>query len=677
VSEEINVAEEARDTLARVVLDRYRRAKEYRDSYRVHQGRSFSALIERADHQFRREYTSEDAAQMEEAFGFTPTRYYGITQQKTLATVAWHNDLVVNNLDSMFTATPSPEPTIDSATRERIRAGVRESLLSKMQEAGLADPNMLLDAKGRPAQRIREYLQSQVLALRDVERARIVSTAQGASQRVQSQMRDLMLEGGFRQSYQLYTFDRCLYGMGVMRFPDFQRRPVLSHEGKSVKVKWKTTPWFRHVRLQDFYPVCDAIDTLTNSGNTEITFVTKAELIQMAEVEGYYKDQIADIIDDYAYRARNWVESDTDAEYWNLDDVAPLLIHEGFFSGSELAEHGITGIGKLDYVSARVEVCGWRTIRCSIQRMPNAAGRTYFTSPFAKIGNNLLDCIGLGSMLWDTEQRINRLMHLYEHNADWASRPPAMVNPSAFNNPSDAENIVPGGQYMVEDRFGASGSMPEPIRSMRTVSAQYHLLMSQVGLLLRQADEDCGIPAFAYGAQDFGRSSLGEYSQRMSNALRTIKQAALNEDIYFIEPGFKGLFQYTMEQYPDLREGQDVGLQVRGMTGLLREDATVRAMQSTAPAVINDQTGIATQEAKEYAFRQIMEQAGFPVDALGMANPIVDNAMAVAANQPLNRFIPGGAQIPELDGRSGVPAANVASPRGLSNAAIPTPSLGG
>ena len=674
----INVPTEAKDELARVVTDRYRRAREYRDSNIIHQGKSFSALLERADHQFRREYTCEDAAAMEESFGFTPSRYLGVTQQKVLATVAWHNDLVVNNLDSMFTATPSPEPDIDPATRERIRNGVRDALLARMTEAGIADPNLLLDARGRPATRVQDFLQEQTMALRDVETARIVAAARSSAQKVQTKMRDMMVEGGFRQAYQHYTFDRALFGAGVMKFPDFQRRPVMEHAANGgVKIAWRTMPWFRHVRIQDFYPICDAPDTLTNTGNTEYARVTKAELVNMARTEEYFADQIEDVLEDYEYVDRDWFGEPRDAGYWEPDGTIPVLIHEGFFSGDELAEYGVPGIDRMEYVSARVEVCGWRTIRCSLQRMPHANGRTFFMSPFSKIGSNLQDCLGLAAMLWDTEQRVNRLMHLYEHNADWASRPPVLTNPSAFSNPNDANSIVPGGQYHVEDRFGATGSMPEPLRAMRTVSAQYHLLMSQVGLLLRQADEDCGIPAFAYGAQDFGRSSLGEYSQRMSNALRTIKQAALNEDIYFIEPGFRGLFHYTLDEFPDLREGQDVGIMVRGMTGLLREDATARAMASVAPVVLGDQTGIVPQEVKEYALRQLLEQAGYPVDALGMDNPVIENALAVAANMPAPGFVPGGQQVPQLDGRSRVPSANVASPMGQSNIGIPSPSLGG
>ena len=675
---EVDTSIKGRDSIAGIVMERFRRAIEYRGQHIVHQRQSFEALMTRADSQFRREYTPADEAAMLESFGFVPTRYFGLTQQKVLATVAWNSDLVINNLDNMFTATPSPEPEIDKASRDRIRAGVRLELMRRMQEAGLADPALLLNASGQPAERIEGFLQEQTRALKQVEQARIVSLATESATLAQRRMRDTMIEGGFRQAYSAYTFDRCLHGLGVIKFPDFQRRAVLKHKGKNgVAIDWETKPWFRHVRVQDFYPIADAIDCQTNTGNTEYTFLTKAELINLASNDDYFADEIEDIIEDYAYQSRDWFSSSQDAGYWGLDDVIPVLIHEGFFSGDELAEYGITGVGKMEYVSARVEVCGTRTIRCTLLRMPGGADRSYFVSPFSKVGTNIYDCLGMGAMLWDTEQRVNRFMHLFEHNADWASRPPVMANPSVFENPNDAGNIVPGGQYMVEDRYGVGGQMPEPLRPMNTVSAQYHLLMSQVGALLRQADEDCGIPAFAYGAQDFGRSSLGEYSQRMSNALRTLKQAALNEDIYFIEPGFTGLFHYQMKEDPELREGQDVGIMIRGMTGLLKQDAQIQAMQAAIPMVMGDQTGIVTPMVKEYAVRQFLESAGFPVDALGMSNPVLDNALAIAANQPLPGINPGGQQVPPLDGRSGGPTATGANARGVSNVSIPSPSLGG
>lgn len=668
-----------RDEIAGIVMTRYRRARDYRQSYIVHQGKSFETLLSRARSQFMREYTADDAAAMEEAFGVCPTRYYGVVQQKVNATVAWNSDLIINNLDAMFTVNPSPEPQLDKASVERIREQVRRDLVNRMIENGIADPSLLLTASGQVSSRIESYIKDQISDLKRIEQARIVSVAAEAAQRAQRRMRDLTIEGNFRQAYMSYTFDRVLTGSGVVCFPDWQQRAVLEHSGKKAKMVWKTVPWFRHVSTEDFYPICDAIDYQTNTGNTELTFVTKAELINMSRKDEYYEDEIRDIIEDFAYRSRNWIEAanfESRDEWWELDDTIPLLIHEGFFSGDELAEHGITGYDSLDYVSARVEVCGSRTIRCTVKRMPGGADRSYFGAPMNKIGDNLLDNIGLAAMLWDSEQRVNRMMHLFEHNIDWATRPPLIKNRHTFDNPGDADRILPGHQYNVEDRWATSGSLPEPLRTMNTVTAQYHLIMTQVGAILRQADEDCGIPAFAYGAQDFGRSSLGEYSQRMSNALRTIKQAALYEDIYFIEPAFRGLFHHEMQTDEDIAEGQDVGLVIRGMTGLLKEDQQNQNAQQMLPFIMQlGQQDLVPEQAVQYAVRQLLEQAGFPVDALGISNPVVDQALAVAATTPLPNAVPGGPQVPQLDGRSAVPAANVASPTGASQLSIPGPTL--
>lgn len=670
---------EQQDELVGVVLERYRRAKEYREGHIVHQGSSFDSLIHRAEHQYRREYQGQDRDEMIEAFGFVPSRYLGIVQQKVNATVAWSNDLVISGLDSMFTVVPSPNPTLDKKSLDRIREGVKTELRSRMADANISDGRLLLDEAGDPHSRVENFLIEQVQALKQIEQSRIVSLASSSAKRAQTAMRDMMIEGNFRQAYAAYGFDRALFGLGIMKFPDWRRKPTLTHgRGGGANITWQTTPWFRHVRVKDFYPIADAIDYQTNTGNTEFTFVTKSELINMSRQQHYKVDQITKIIEDYEYRSRNWIDNeDGETDRWGLDETIPFLIHEGFFSGDELREYGITGLDSLDYVSAHIEVCGNRTVRCQLIGMPGGASeRTYFGSPFNKVGDNLYDVLGMGAMLWDSEQRVNRIMHLFEHNIDWSSRTPIMTNPNVFQNPGDAQNVVPGGQYAVEDRFGASGAMPEPIRPMNAVSAQYHLLMSQVGAILRQADEDCGIPAFAYGAQDFGKSSLGEYSQRLSNALRTIKQAALNEDIYFIEPAFRGLFNHLMTTDKQMAEGQDVNVMIRGMTGLLQEDERIQRQQQVIPLLMQPGAAqLVPPAAISYAIRQLLDQAGFPVDALGMSDPVIDNALAVAAAQPLPGSTPGGPQVPKVDGRSGVPASTVASPSGASPISIPSPSL--
>lgn len=653
-----DLSDESKDEMAATVLQRYRRAREYRDNYILHQGKSALHLMERARRQYDREYMNDDARQMYESFGFTPSRYYGIVQQKCNATYQWKLDLVVTSLDSMFNIQPTPDPDIDDATRDRIREGIRAELLNKMQDAGIVDPMLLVDGRGKLDKRVESFLQEQAIALKQVEQARIVSAAGRAADKAQLRMRDILVEGGFRQAYADFTFDQILFGRGVMRFPHWKVQPIRRH-GKSggITRKWGTIRTFSHINVFNFYPTDDSDTLQDNTGNTERTDITKVELINLARNEAYFKDAIEAIIEDYEYRPRGWLEPEEgnqNSTWWDLDETIPMLIHEGFFSGSELADMGVTGVDVMDYRSARVEIVGGRTIRCELIESNKSTGRTYYQAPFNRIGKGLYDAIGMGAMLWDTEQRVNRLMHIFEHNIDWAARPPIMRNKQAFDNPNDATSIAPNGQYDVEERFASSGSMPDALRTMNTVSAQYHLIMTQVTALLRQADEDCGIPAFAYSSQDFGRSSLGEYSQRMSNALRTIKGLALQEDFHVIEPCFSQIFDDLLDEDRELREGQDINVVVRGMTGLLQEDVKAQRQQQIIPLLLNAEPGgIIPPQAQEYAVRQLLEQAGFPVDALGLSDPIMDNALAVASAMPNPGISAAGSQVPQLDNRSG------------------------
>lgn len=667
---------EAMDEMALTVIERYRRAKEYRRNTVIHQGVSVQTLMDRARSQYDREYTCNDAAMMEQAFGFVPTRYYGVAQQKVNATYFWKLDLVVTSLDSMFTVNPTPYPDIDDATKQRIRQGVRNELVNRMIETGITDPNMFLDPKGKVNPQIQEWLEAQADALKVVEQARIVSAASKTAQEIQIHMRDTLVEGGFRQAYAKYSFDQILYGRGVMRFPYRKMQPVRYHtRGGGIGHRWEARPTFSHVDVFQFYPVDDSDSLQTNTGNTQRAVITKAELINMARntsQTGYYGGEIEKLLEEFAYRPRNWLGSDAhdgEADWWSMDETIPILIHEGFFSGEELADMGINGVDMLDYKSARVEVVGGRTIRCELIESVKGSGRTYYQAPFNMTGPGIYDSIGLASMVWDTEQRINRLLHLFENNVDWASRPPLLRNSSAFNNPQD--DIFPGGQFEVEETFGVTGSMPDAVRPMNAVSAQYHLIMTQVNALLQLADNDAGIPAFAYGtASNYGRSSLGEYTQRVSGSLRTVKGLAMHEDFYFIEPCFTQLYDNMLDEDPDLRKGADINVVVRGMTGLLKEDLKKTRQEEVLPLLLQGaQSGLVTPEAAQYGVRQLLDAAGFPVDELGMRDPVIDNALAVAAGMPAPGASPGGQQVPELDGRSGpIPDGNVASPAGMNQA---------
>lgn len=643
------------DALAQIAIDRYRRAKDYRTSTPIYQGLSTDSLIARADAQIAREYTPSDAERMQTAFGFTPSRYYPLSAFKVQAVTAWRMNLVAPNLDALFTVAPTPNPSLDKESLTNIRNQVRKRLLDRMIEAGVADPQLLLDAKGQPARQLEAFLREQVRDLKKVEESLALSLARQASDRTSAHMQDVLVQGGWRQAYQLYATDAATYGMGVMRFVPAGRIPMLMHTSKGSAWQWQTQPQFVYVPFKDFFPICDSDSLDTNTGNTQYSRITKAQLIDLSRNPHYDKSAIAEIVEHFDRKPLDWLAPETTdtTDGWLLDQTIPLLIHEGFFSGTELADRGITGFDALDYVTARVEVCGGRTIRAEILKLPNGTGRTFFAAPYNKIGAGLLDVIGLPAQLWDNEQRINTLLHLFEHNVDWASRPPILVNTSVFADPADALSVVPGGNYDVQERFGAAGVMPEPMRAMTTVSAQYHLLLTQVNAIIRDSDEITGLPGYALGgAGNMGSASLGEYSQRVSNSLRIIQQILLNEDMFFIEPAMKALFHTVVDTEPELLKGADVQVVVRGTTGLMQREASAQRLQSLLGLVMQDQSGMTPQSVKQFVLRQVFEQAGVPTDALGVTDPMIESALAAAAVAPPGTFGPMGPQVPQLDGRS-------------------------
>jgi hypothetical protein len=189
--------------------------------------------------------------------------------------------------------------------------------------------------------------------------------------------------------------------------------------------------------------------------------------------------------------------------------------------------------------------------------------------------------------------------------------------------------------------------------------------MSEINAIIKMADSASGIPSFAYSGQDYGKSSLGEFSARLSSAMRIVKEAAMLEDTA-LEPSWRALFHWLMENEPSFAEGMDVDLQLRGITGLLEEESITRSRQAVMGMVMTGvDRGTVPKEVEQFVVRRELEAAGIPSVALGMDDALLDNAAAIAAGMPEQAIMPGG-QIPQLDGRSnqGMPQGAVLSPSG-------------
>jgi hypothetical protein len=248
-------------------------------------------------------------------------------------------------------------------------------------------------------------------------------------------------------------------------------------------------------------------------------------------------------------------------------------------------------------------------------------------------------------------------------------RPPLQTNSESLKNPSEARNIAPGGRYEINDMMGP-GSSPDPIRSIRGPSAQYQIVWPLIQQMIRQADAEVGVPDLA-DMSTFGKGSLGELSARVSQAVRRVRNAAFSED-RSMKNIWHVLFEYTLDENPQAVENIDLDMNYVGIVGLLAmEQERTTKMQRLQLAVQATQAGAAPPEVAKFAYQDLLKDMGLPTEALGMSDPLTDNAIAIAMQNGTPTSGSNLAGAPQLDGRSGamgsIPSA-IAAPNGASQA---------
>jgi hypothetical protein len=683
---EMATADSMGDAVAKIILERFRAAKNFKSRNSVYQGKSTTTLLYEAECAMEKKYTPSELERSASAFGEAHSRYYGLSAAKTVAIANWKSELVAGDPGAIVNIIPTPNPRLTEEAVARIKEQVKQELVAKMIENGVADPQMLLDIKTRKLHTaVKKYLDDKVKALRAIEQAKIVSSAMDAADRIEILLRDVVVEGGFREAYAKFSFDQIKYGVAIMRFPLWKRKIVLSDKqdlkGKPERV-WKTVPTFTSVSPWNFFPTNDASSVEDCTAVMEYREINKITLVGLAKDSRYDKDAILDILENYAEQSRNWLfpEMSTtesangeSSKYWGPEELVATIYHEGYLTGRDLAAQGLTEYDETEVYSVRAELCCGRTIRLEVEDPTKVSPRSYATTKYEDLGPGVWNAVGVPGILQDTQERVNTLYRMFESNTDWSMRPPLQVNKEALNNPNDAMNIQPGGKYEVNEQM-MPGHQAEPIRAIRGPTSQFQIVYPIISQIMRQADAEVGVPDLA-DMSTFGRGSLGELSARVSQAVRRVRSAAFSEDTS-MKAIWQVLFEYVIEENPKVVDGADLDMNYEGVVGLLAAEQERKAkMERLSLATQAVQVGAAPPEVAKFAYEDLLSDMGVPTAALGMQNPMVDNAIAIAtATGGAPATASGMPQVPQLDGRSGsissIPSA-IAQPNGGSQIVAP------
>lgn len=678
------------DVIAQIVMKRFRDARQHKSNNSIYQGKSTITLLREADYAMEKRYTPDQEAALMEAFGYCPSRYYGLIQAKTTEVANWKSEIVNSDPGMLIQIAPTPNPRLTEASVKKIKEEVKQDLVRRMMEMGVGDPNLLIKVgSNRLHENVRQFLEDKAGVLRQVEQAKIVQQAMSGATQMQTLMRDVITEADFRDAYAGFATDQVRYGVSILRFPYWQRRVVLADKqdskGKPERV-WKTVPTFRHVTPWNFFPMNDARDVGTNTANMEYTELTKAALVGLTKDSRYDRAAIEWILEEYSFKSRTWLfpesselqsESGNSATYWGPDEIVAVVYHEGYVTGRDLQDHGLTGYDATQTYNVVAEVCCGRTIRVEVKDPTAVLPRSFATAKYEDLGPGIWNAVGIPAILQNTQDEVNIMLHALNSNLDWSLRPPLMVNPDAMKNPHEARGVRPGARYEVSDMI-APGTSPDPIRTIRGPSAQYQIVWPIILQKIRQADTECGIPSLA-SMSDMGRGSLGEFSARVSGAVRRVRNAAFSED-RGMKRIWETLWEYTIEENPEIVDSIDLTFNYIGVSGLLAQDAERRAKTERLSLVMQGmQSGMVPQQVGQFVWQDLLRDSGIPTDALGLSDPLIENSIAMA--MAAGPIAPGGgigagglAGPPALDGRSGaiggVPTA-IAAPNGGSTAAPP------
>ena len=680
-------SEDADDIIAEIVIDRFREAARQKNSNSVYQGKSTVALLREADYAMAKQYNPEEHARLAAVFDGGPNGYYGLSAAKTTAIANWKSELVAGDPGALIQIVPTPDPRLPKASIIKIREDIKRELAERMVAAGNLDPAILMDSRnGELHATVQAFLDDKAEALRQIENARIVAAASNTAKLIQRKMRDVVIEGGFREAYSGFSQGQIKYGLAFMRFPYWRNRVLLSDTqrrgGKPKRVE-RLVPTFTNVSPWNFFTTSDGADLDSVTACMEYKEYSKATLIGLAKDKRYDSKAILAVLDRYTEASRAWLfpyaevksenaDSPARLSVWSPEETIAVIYHEGLVSGSDLQDYGLTGYDATTNYHIIAEVVGNYTIRCEVQDPKLALPRSYAGTKYDDLGPGVWNAIGVPGILHDSQTRLNRLWHVWEDNLQWSAMPPVMVNKHGLQNASEASNIVPGGRYEVNDMLGM-GNVPDPIRPIRAVSAQYHLILSQMQAVIRQADAEVGVPDLS-DMSTFGRGSLGELSARVSQAVRRVRNAAFSED-RSMKAIWQVLFEYVLGENKGLIDEADLDMNYLGVVGLLSAEQEKRAKIERMQLTMNGiQSGMVPREAGQFVMTDLLQDMGLPTDALGMANPMTESAIAIATAQGGLASGMGMNMVPQLDGRSGAMAGvqgAIAQPNGAG--AVPAP----
>ena len=254
---------------------------------------------------------------------------FNITDIKVQTYQAAFRDTIAQNLESLFTIAPTPEPELSDTEERAVADKLKQGIVGRYQQDGAIDRSSSLD------------LITQTKALKKASRQAKFEAAKLACAAHSTLMKDQYVEGGFAEAFLAFLDDFATFPIAWMKFSITMKR-MGKWTGNKWSYEYRKTLTYSRISPFNMFWSGDKDDVQLCSHVTEVIHLNKLGL-RLLEGEIYDTEAVNRVIHDEVLNTGklDWLaESPQDRKrtLWGDADLVPALNHRGVFYGSDIEE---------------------------------------------------------------------------------------------------------------------------------------------------------------------------------------------------------------------------------------------------------------------------------------------------------------------------------------------------
>lgn len=653
-------AEDARAAAAKAVVDRQqapiltglaahvRRCwEEARDAKMPIERMMLKALRQR-----RGEYEPDKLAKITQAGG--SEIFMMLTETKCRGMEAWLRDILLDQGMVPFDVKPTAIPDADPEYAQMVSETLGSQVIQAIQSGLSIDPIMMatMEKQGQT----------------DVKN-RILDEMNDRAEGMRKQISDQFSEGGMIEAFSDFISDLSTYPAAVLKGPTVRRRRQLDwlrDETGAFKptVTDKLVPTYARVDPFRFYPE-PGVTRITDGYTIEHHRLAHADLADLMGVPGYDDEAIRAVLEEGSTSEWLWSAEHTKAELenkfniWRTDGTKyDALEFWGRVSGKDLLDWGLTEdevTDKVKMYDACVWLVGRWVIKATLNYDPLGDKPYRITSAVKRPG--ALWGVSVPELIEDVQAMCNAAARALSNNMGIASGPQVEINRDRLAPGEVVTSIYPWKIWQtVSDPLGSG----HPAINFTQPDDRSAPLMNVYKEFARMADDQSGIPAYAYGDGQVGgagRTASG-LSMLMGSAGKGIRQTVMHIDLDVIGPIVVSQYNWNMQYIDDESIKGDCECIPRGAITLAnREQLNVRRvefLQATANPIDSQIVG---PKGRAALLREVAKGLAMPVDDIVPTDEQVE-IQAEAARQEELALAQAGAP----PGQGGPPSATGQQP---------------